>query len=63
MVNQNIIEELPLLDLDFLIDAKWTLSGNYQTDVQTIILQLGLAFCLGLGLELGWGQFSSGQLS
>ena len=36
MVNQNIIEELPLLDLNFLIDTKWTISGNYQTGVQTI---------------------------
>ena len=30
MINQNIVEELPLLDLSSLIDAKWILSGNYQ---------------------------------
>ena len=62
MVNQNIIEDLPLLELNFSIDAKWTPSGNYQTGVQTIASQLGLAFSLGLGLELGWGQFSSGAI-
>ena len=38
MVNQNIIEDLPLLDLNFLIDTKWTISGNYQAGVQTITL-------------------------
>ena len=62
MVNQNIIEELPLLDLNFSTDAKWTLLRNYQTGVQTIAPQLGLALCLGLGLQLGWGQFSSGVI-
>ena len=56
MVNQNITDDLILLDLNFLIDTKWTNSGNYQTGVQTITPEENwpppsIQLWLGLGLE------------